>query len=160
MLVDGFIYAFIGNGYLFLAMIFLNPRIWGYADYPDVVKSKVAPQTSKEKFIAFMMFIPWILFLIIYPLYSTFLLKANLGNEFSYLISFLNIAVLFFLFFLGDLIILDWLIINKITPTFVIIPGTDVSDYKDFSHHYKGHLKAILPFLILCFILAGIVVLI
>lgn len=42
----------------------------------------------------------------------------------------------------GDLVILDWLIISKITPQFVIIPGTEKEDYRDLSHHYKGHVKA------------------
>jgi hypothetical protein len=103
-------------------------------------------------------FLPWFLFIFLFPLYSTLLLKTNLGNEISFLLAFLNIAVSVFLFYLGDLIILDWLIISKLTPSFVIISGSDISDYKDFSHHYKGHMKAILPLLVLCLILAGIVV--
>ena len=43
---------------------------------------------------------------------------------------------------MGDLFFLDWLIVSKITPKFVIIPGSEAEDYKDFSHHYKGHAKA------------------
>ncbi len=57
-----------------------------------------------------------------------------------------------------DLVILDWLIISKITPRFVIIPGTEVRDYKDFSHHYKGHAKAAILVIPLCLIIAAVVV--
>lgn len=158
ILVHGFVYAFIGNGYLFLAMFFLDPRIWGINDYPDVIKAKVPPQTSRERIIALVVFLPWFLFIFLFPLYSTLLLKTNLGNEISYLLAFLNITVSVFLFYLGDLIILDWLIISKITPSFVIISGSALADYKDFSHHYKAQAKAILPILLLCLIFAGVVV--
>ncbi|MHA2054619.1 MAG: hypothetical protein ACW99F_13595 [Candidatus Hodarchaeales archaeon] len=157
MLIHGIIYALIGNGYLFLFMVSFSPRIWGYNDYPEVIKSKVPPQTSREKIIAGFVSLPWFLFTFLYPLFSTFLLKDNLGGDIPFFTAYLNIVILIFLFFLGDLIILDWLIISKITPSFVIIPGSDVTDYKDFLHHYKDHVKAILPILVLGMVFAGIV---
>mgnify|MGYP001820954800 CR=1 FL=1 len=57
---------------------------------------------------------------------------------------------------LGDLVILDWLIVSRITPRFVMIPGTMEEDYKDFSHHYRGHLRATIPMAVLCGIVAAI----
>jgi hypothetical protein len=50
-----------------------------------------------------------------------------------------------------------WIVVSNITPKFVIIPGTVKEDYKDFSHHYKAHAKAIVPLILLCLIIAGIV---
>lgn len=58
---------------------------------------------------------------------------------------------------LGDLVILDWLIVNKITPKFVIIPGTEKADYQDFSHHYRAHARAAVVLVLLSIIFAGIV---
>ncbi|MCP4539288.1 MAG: hypothetical protein GY832_19300, partial [Chloroflexi bacterium] len=58
---------------------------------------------------------------------------------------------------LGDLVILDWLIIDVITPEFVIMPGTDKADYADFSHHYKAHARALVPLLVLCVVFAAVV---
>ncbi len=152
------IYTFAGIGYLFLFMVFFSPRIWGYSDYPEVIKSKVHPQTSREKVIAGLVSLPWFLFILIYPLFSTYLLKDTLGGEISFLSAYFNIIILIILLFLGDLIILDWLIISKITPSFVIIPGSEVKDYKDFSHHYKAHVKTIFPILVLGILFASIVV--
>ena len=57
---------------------------------------------------------------------------------------------------LGDLVILDWLVISRITPKFVIIPGSEASDYKDFSHHYKGHARASLIITGVCALVAGV----
>jgi hypothetical protein len=62
-----------------------------------------------------------------------------------------------FLFFLVDLVILDYLIISKITPKFVIITGTSPEDYKDFSQHYKGHILAIVPLVVICTMFSCIV---
>ncbi len=61
------------------------------------------------------------------------------------------------LYFLGDLIILDWFIISKWTPDFIIIEGSVKGDYKDFSHHYRGHAIATIPLILVCVILAAII---
>jgi hypothetical protein len=39
----------------------------------------------------------------------------------------------------------------------VIIPGTEKEDYKDFSHHYKGHAK-VTAVLIPIFFLAAVAI--
>jgi hypothetical protein len=79
-----------------------------------------------------------------------------LGGEIPFWMAFLNVFVLLLLAVLGDLVILDWLIVSKITPEFVIIPGTEEADYKNFSHHYKAHLRAVVPLFLVCIVLAGI----
>ena len=48
ILVHSLIFAVSVNAYLFLVMIMISPRLWGYADYPAVIKNKVAPQTRGE----------------------------------------------------------------------------------------------------------------
>jgi hypothetical protein len=157
--VNGLIYFLIVVGYLFIIMISLSPRIWGYADYSDEIKKKVPPQTRKEKIIATIIGIPWIFFTLGFPIYSSLHLKEFLGVNFLFVTAFLNILIMVLLVNLGDVFILDWLIVNKITPKFVIIPGTDKEDYKDFSHHYKSHIRAIIIQVLLCILLAGIVTL-
>lgn len=139
-------------------MITFSPRIWGYQDYSDAIKEKVPLQTRKERTIAGLVSLPWLIFVLGFPLLSTYMLKAELGGEIPFEIAFLNLAILLFFTFAGDLVILDWLVISKITPGFVIIPGTETDDYKDFSHHYKGHVLATIPLLAMCFIFAAVVV--
>ncbi len=153
----GLFFTVIVNGYLFILMITMSPRVWGYRDYPEVVKQKVPPQTKKEKALAGIVGLPWFIFVLGFPVVSTYMLKSNLGDEISFFKAFLNIYVLFSFATVGDLVILDWLIISKITPRFVIIPGTEVRDYKDFSHHYKGHAKAAILLIPLSLIIAAIV---
>ena len=71
--------------------------------------------------------------------------------------AFLNLSVFFLFATVGDLLILDWLIVSRITPKFVIIPGTQQEDYRDFSHHFKGHAKALIAIVPIFLILAGII---
>jgi hypothetical protein len=54
-------------------------------------------------------------------------------------------------------VLLDWLLISRITPKFVIIPGSVEEDYKDFSHHFKGHARAVIPIILLGLIIAAAV---
>jgi hypothetical protein len=135
-------------------MVSTSPRVWGYSDYSEAIKAKVPPQTRKEKRLALIIGLPWIIFTLGHPIYSTYILKSKLGGEIPFWTAFLNVFVLVFLATLGDLVILDWL---KITPEFVMIPGTEKADYQDFSHHYKAHARAAVPLVLLCIILAGIV---
>lgn len=157
LLLHGLFFALVVNGYLFVLMLATSPRVWGYADYPPAIKRKVLPQTRNEKLLATIVGLPWLLFVLGFPIFSTYELKAKLGNEISLGMAFLNLLVLTLLATLGDLLVLDWLVISKITPKFVIIAGTDEKDYKDFSHHFKGHAKAGVVQILLCLIIAGVV---
>ncbi|MFX1538573.1 MAG: hypothetical protein ACFFDI_30660 [Promethearchaeota archaeon] len=156
---NGFFYTAIGIGYLLIFMVTFDPRIWGYQDYPERIKEKVPPQTRRERVIAGLVFLPLFLFMLAYPLVSTAFLKTELGGEIPFSIAFFNIFFMVFLFFLADLMFLDWLIISKITPKFVIIDGTTPEEYKDFSHHYKAHLIASFPLTLICVIFSVIFVL-
>jgi hypothetical protein len=157
IITHGLFYAVIGNGYLFLVMVTTSPRVWGYNDYPEVIKKKVPPQTKKEKLTAAIWGVPWIIFGIAFPFISTYILKAGLGGIIPFYLAFFNVFVMIHLLVLGDIVVLDWLIISRITPRYVIIPGSGIEDYKDFSHHYKSHAKAEIKLIPACLIIAAIV---
>jgi len=152
----GLFYGVVVTGYLFLIMITSSPRVWGYKDYPEIVKRKVPAQTKKERTLAGILGLPWFVFVLGFPFFSTFGLKSKLGGEIPFTIALLNVLVMFLSVTIGDLVLLDWFVISKITPKFVIIPGTVKEDYKDFSHHFKGHAKAAIPLIVLCLIIAGL----
>jgi hypothetical protein len=154
-LIHGLIYGAVTTGYLLLIMVTISPRIWGYADYPRAVKDKVPPQTRQEKVLGAIIGLPWILFVFGFPVYSTIALKAEMGGNLAFPRAFLNLIFLIAFTTFGDLVVLDWLIISKITPGFVLIPGSAKEDYRDFSHHYQGHAKAAGLMIVLALILAA-----
>jgi hypothetical protein len=156
LITHSLLYGIITTGYLFLMMVTTSPRVWGYHDYPQTIKNKVAPQTLGEKKLAIIVVVPWLIFTWGFPIFSTLLLKSKLPNDFSVWIAFLNLLVLFLSMTIGDLVILDWLIVSKLTPKFVVMPGTEKADYKDFAHHYKAHAKAIVIMIPILMVVAGI----
>lgn len=157
LLTHGLFYAVVVTGYLFLIMVTTSPRVWGYNDYSQAIKDKVPPQTKGEKKLAMLIGLPWFIFTLGFPVVSTLVLKAKLSGDISMGVAFLNLTVLFLFLTVGDLLILDWLIVSKVTPEFVIIPGTLKEDYKDFSHHFKGHAKALIVIVPIFLVLAAII---
>jgi len=157
ILTHGLFYAIVVNSYLFIVMVTTSPRIWGYNDYSQAIKDKVPPQTKSEKKIAGLIALPWFIFTLGFPVYSILVLKAKLSGDISWGVAFINLFALFIFATIGDLVILDWLIISKITPKFVIIPGTLKDDYKDFSHHFKGHVKSLIVIIPIFLGLAAII---
>lgn len=158
VVINSLTYTTIGAGYLLIFMVTFNPRVWGYQDYPDRIKKKILPQTRKERLTAGLVGMPWFIFIFAYPLVSTVFLERDLGGEIPFEVAFFNMFSMVLLFFLVDLVVLDWLVISKITPRFVIIDGTTPEDYKDFSHHYKRHLLALIPLTLICLLFSAIIV--
>jgi hypothetical protein len=158
VVIDSLVFAGAANLYLFLIMITTSPRVWGYSDYPDVVKDKVPPPTRKEKRTALMVSLPWIAFLLAYPFVASYRMKAGLGDELTYAVAFVHFFAMLQLAALVDVVILDWLIVSKITPSFVIIQGSVEADYRDLSHHYRGHARAAVAITLLALAFAAIVI--
>lgn len=156
-LQQSLIYGIAFTGYIFLLMVTLSPRIWGYADYPEAIKGKVPPQTRRERTIAAIVGVPFFLFALGYPAYSVLALKDRLGGAVTFGDAFLHLLLMVVSMTIGDLVILDWFIISKLTPGFVVIPGSEVEDYKDFSHHYWGHLKGTIVMIVLSAVAAVII---
>jgi len=157
LIKHGLFFGLIVTGSLFVIMVTTSPRIWGYSDYPDCIKEKVPPQTIHEKRVASLIAIPWLVFVLGFPIYSTLALKSKLSGEIPFWLAYLNLTVLYLAVTIGDLLVLDWLVISKITPRFIIIPGTEPGDYKDFSHHFRGHIRATMIILGFFVVVSGII---
>jgi hypothetical protein len=144
ILLHGSIAIILLIGYLLPIMRFINPRIWGYSDYPKEIKNRVPPQTEHERKIAAVLSVPFFLMMIGVPIISTIILKTAYGGNLPLLDAFLNAFGVLMLGNLADLFILDWVIVGTLTPSWVILPGTeDVKDtaYKSFRwSHAKGHI--------------------
>ena len=144
IIIHGLIFAGILTAFLLAMMMQLSPRVWAMSDYPKSITEKVPPQTKEEKKKGMILYIPFLLIGVGFPIISTLLLKAELGGQIDLLTAFLNIFGIFMFGNAADLLILDILIVGTITPKFVILPGTeDLKDteYKTFrKYHAKGHI--------------------
>ncbi|MFX1534248.1 MAG: hypothetical protein ACFFDI_08515 [Promethearchaeota archaeon] len=59
--VHGLICAAIFTGFLLFVMITFSPRVWAYSDYPEAIKKDIPPQTRREKKIAAILVIPFLI---------------------------------------------------------------------------------------------------
>ncbi|MFX1492551.1 MAG: hypothetical protein ACFFBU_09840 [Promethearchaeota archaeon] len=161
ILIHATIFAIIFTLYLFAIMRGLSPRVWAMSDYPPEITDHVPPQTDAEKRQARIVYIPFLVIGIAYPLAATYFLKILNSGVISFLDAFLSVFVILIFGFLADYIILDFLIVGTLTPDFVILPGTEhmrEKEYKDFrKYHAKGHIKGLLLIVILSLLLAAVV---
>ena len=142
-LLDGAIFSLIGSLYL-VVMLWYNPRIaMNKGDYPDDVIAAAPPKTQKEKRLGIIFGVPFLVYIVVYPIFSTLTLNKSGSGETPFLDLFLHLIVLIFFFNLVDLLILDLWMFCTITPKFVVIPGTEgFPGYKDKGMHIRAHAKA------------------
>jgi hypothetical protein len=158
ILVHGSIFAFILTIYLLAVMRFASPRLWAFSDYPPAITEHVPPQTISEKRLAFLLGVPFFVIGIGIPFWFTFSLRILYGGFIPLLDTFLNVFGVIMFGNLADFLLLDLLIVGTITPQFVMIPGSEHmkdNEYKEFRlYHAKGHLKGLIPLLIISLIIA------
>jgi hypothetical protein len=148
---------------LFLAIVYVigrtKPRMFlTPSDIPADILAAVAPQTESEKQLGRLAAIPLMLILTAGTFYSayTYFLQSHAG----FALLFLHSLAILVMISLGDLILMDWLILNTITPKWAIFPGTEgFAGYKDYGFHGRAHLKAAPLLLFGAAISAGLVVL-
>lgn len=124
-----------------MAAVTFNPR-FALKDLPQDIRQSVPPLTRRETLQALLFFLPFMALLVGIPLLSALGLEAEgtVGVSFGRL--FAHIFGVLSVFFVVDLVVLDWLIYCTITPKRLVIPGTEgLSGYKDYTHHLKAHAR-------------------
>ncbi len=121
---------------------FLHARLW-LNEYPEPIRSAAAPMSRREKLAKRLLDIPLLIIKVGYPVFSSFVNKAAMGQGYTLWFGFAHLLVLYSVFILIDLLVLDGLIFCLITPRFVVIDGTRElkSAYKDFRFHVKKALS-------------------
>lgn len=140
-----------------LALTFIiakNPR-YMMQDYPPEITAGIPAQTDEEKRAGMRYGLPFLLLLAGFPLLIGLVFKF-LGPV-SFIELWLRIFVLMFSFNLVDLVILDWLIFCWLTPSFMVLPGTEGHPgYKNYRFHFNGFLKGTLIVLVASLVIAGL----
>jgi hypothetical protein len=113
-----------------------NPRLWLHRMPPEVL-SKVPQKTPEEQKLFTWIALPFLLLLFVYPVMYVIQEGTNLLNHLWTLMAF------FASFALWDTLVLDLLIFCKITPPFVIIPGTRREDYSNMKYHLMSGTKGL-----------------
>jgi len=134
-LVDGIILSVLIS-IVVLGSIYVDPRMW-VDDYPPDIQAAVGPvQTPPGQVIVGGVF--FAAAVVGVPLWSNARLRRRNHGKLSFWAAFANSALLFFVFAVWDLLVLDWLLFVTIRPSFMVIPGTEgLAGYKDYWFHFR-----------------------
>jgi len=154
------LYGVILSGVLFtliLGLVRINPEIM-LKDYPPDIQAKYGPMSERSK----RQRIP-VAILVIVVLFGIVTLSfQDLGTDpqgdLSFFTTFVHLFVMFSVFNLLDWLVLDWLIVVTIRPSFIILPGTEgLAGYEDYRFHFRGFLIGTVITLVTSILVAAVV---
>ena len=127
-------------------------------DVPPDILAAVPPKTEEEKRQGVWLALPLLVIMIGGMLYSTYTFGQQSGAGFLTL--FLHALIVTLAISVFDLVVIDWLVLNTITPKWAVFPGTEgFAGYKDYGFHGRAHLKALPALVAGAAVAAGIVTL-
>jgi hypothetical protein len=154
-LIHSSLYVALATVFL-LGLVLYNPRLM-LQDYPPAIKAIVPPKTEQEKRLSTWLGLPFILILLVFPIYATFFFEGRMGSA-SFLSLWLYAFGIAFAFNLWDWLALDWLVFCTLTPRQFVIPGSEGHPaYKDYFFHFRGFLIGTVFSALMGLIAAGIV---
>lgn len=140
---------------LLVGLVVYNPRLM-LQDYPPAIQAVVPPKSATEKRLSIWLGLPFLLVLLVYPIYATFDYRSSAQAGFLQL--WLYAFGIVFAFNVWDWLVLDWLVFCSITPRFLVVPGSEGHPaYKDYFFHFRGFLIGSIFSAALGLIAAGVV---
>jgi hypothetical protein len=152
-------YGVILSGVMFtlvLGLVRINPEIM-LNDYPPDIRAKYGAMSerSKRQRLPVGLGFSAVLFGIVAA--SLVKVRADAGNDITFLTAFVHLVVLFSVFNLLDWLVLDWLIVVAVCPSFIVLPGTEgMAGYNDYWFHFRGFVIGMLVTSVTSVVVAGI----
>jgi hypothetical protein len=141
---------------LLLGLLWMNSEILP-KDYPPDIQEKHGPMSerSKRQRVPVAIVIGAVALGIITASFSA--VRANGGGKTPFLTAFVHLFVMFSVFNVVDLLLLDWPLV-AIGPRFMVLPGTEGSaGYKDYGFHFRGFLIGAVLVLVASGLMAAVV---
>ena len=137
----------------FFGIALLNQEIW-LDDLPRDIQEVWGPQSPKAVRQKWMLGLPVLLVALAGVVWAT-LRMVEAAESVGFMELFLHTFVALSVFNLVDLLILDWLILVRIRPDFVVLPGTEgLAGYADYRFHANAFLVGTVGILVIS-LLAG-----
>ena len=134
----------------------MNPEIL-LNDYPPDIREKHGPMSarSKRQRVPVTIVIGAVVLGIVTVSFSA--VRANSGGKIPFLTAFFHLFIMFSVFNVVDLLLLDWLLV-AIGPSLLVLPGTEGSaGYKDYWFHFRGFLIGAVLIFVASGLMAGVV---
>jgi hypothetical protein len=131
--------ALLSSLFVTIVMVSLrhNAEMW-LRDYPPAIQERFGPMSPAAKRQGRVVAIPLFAILLGGPALSTWQLRRR-GGDLAFVSAFTHAYALMALFNLVDLLIVDYLLLVRLRPSFAVLPGTvGMAAYNDVGFHLKG----------------------
>jgi hypothetical protein len=143
-LIDGIAFS-LALGAVILTSFYVNVRIW-LQDFPLEVRAVVPPLSAQEKRQQYL-FGAWLLIFMVVGLWlSAQRLKAQNGGTVPFIVMFVHLYLVFMIFSLFDVIVIDYFIGSILKPKWSVIAGAEHLAYlhQRLSYHLKDFWKSLI----------------
>lgn len=128
-------------------------------DYPPDVRAKFGAMSERTRRQANLATLPLLATLGLVIALGLGQLRNILG-ELTFVNTFIVSTVIFQMWNLLDLVLLDWFLLMTLKPRFMILPGTEgMAGYSDYMFHFRKFLNGIVFTLILSLVVTAIAML-
>jgi hypothetical protein len=142
ILTDGALLSGV-QGALILGSLWYNPEIWR-DDYPPEIRARAAPISEKARRQRAVVSLPVFASFLGILVRSNLKLKKENGGRLSFAAAFLNAYALFAMFNLFDLVVIDYLVVMRLHPSRLVLPGTEgMERFDTMSYHTGNFLKGL-----------------
>jgi hypothetical protein len=141
---------------LLIGALWLNPEIM-LNSYPPDIRKKYGPMNQRTK--PQRLLVALLLGAVGLGIVATSFreVRTNAAGNIPFLNAFVHLFVMFSVFNVVDLLLLDWPLV-AIVPSFFVLRGTEgMPGYKDYGFHFRGFLIGIVIVLVISGLVAGIV---
>jgi len=142
-----------------LVVVRINPEIM-LRDYPPDVRAEHGPMSdrSKRQRLVVGILVLAVMFGVIVASLAPILDDVDAADLFP--TSFVHFFVMFSVINVLDWLVFDWLIVVRIRPSFLVLPGTEgMAGYRDYAFHFRGFLIGIPITLAASLLLAALITL-
>lgn len=144
---------------LILGSLYINPEMW-LQDAPREVQEKHGPMSALAKRQRAWLVVAFAVAIIGVVGISIYQLPGALGGPLTFVSLFLHLWIMFMLFNLVDLLLIDWLIVEYIRPAFIMQSDLgQLMGERNYWVHFQGFLKGSVGIPIASLLLAGVIML-
>jgi hypothetical protein len=141
---------------LLIGTLWVNPEIM-LKDYPPDIQAKYGPMSerSRRQRLPVGMLLGSIVLGIVAISFPG--VPRNTNGDIPFWAAFVHLFVMFSVFNLVDLLVIDWPIV-AMGPGFIVLPGTEgLAGYKDYWFHFHGFLVGTVLIFVTSGLIAGVV---
>lgn len=143
---------------LILGTLYWRPMIW-VGDAPANIQAAAGPMSDSDRRVKRVAGIVTLVLLSGILVTAMFRLGQLKGGALTFTEVALSTFIVFMVFNLVDLLLIDWLLVATVRPRFVVLPGTEhLAGYGDYGFYFRGFLKGIVGGLVVSMVVAALVV--